>query len=213
MSYRNRTVALASLCLASVTCVASGQSTSQIVQGADGVTYQETRTITQRMLPTTEYQTRQEQVYTPQTSTTYQTYQQTHLTPVTEYRWVSRRRGLLNPFSEPYWQHQLEPVTRWESRPATVQVPVTSTQWVAGTRTVQTPVTTYKAVNEEVVSRVAISVAPVVRNSPPLGASNYKAIHRARRASGAQAARQRIVIVNPSSGLKLTAKSLQPFTP
>lgn len=160
MSYRNRTVALASLCLASVTCVASGQSTSQIVQGADGVTYQETRTVTQRMLPTTEYQTRQEQVYTPQVSTTIQSYQQTHLTPVTEYRWVSRRRGLLNPFSEPYWQHQLEPFTRWESRPATVQVPVTSTQWVAGTRTVQTPVTTYKAVNEEVVSRVAISVAP-----------------------------------------------------
>lgn len=160
MSYRNRFFALASLCLASQAAITSGQTTSQVVQGADGVTYRETRTVTERMIPTTEYQTRQEQVLTPQTATTYQAYQQNYLTPVTEYRWVSRRRGVLNPFVQPYWAHQLEPVTRWENRPATVQVPVTNTQWVAGTRTVSTPVTSYKPVKEETVSRVAISAAP-----------------------------------------------------
>lgn len=160
MSYRTGTVALASLCIASLATVASGQTTTQIVQGADGVTYQETRTINQRLLPTTQMQTRQEQVMTPQVATTYQSYQQTYLTPITEYRWVSRRRGVLNPFVQPYWAHQLEPVTRWESTPATVQVPVTTTNWVAGTRTVSAPVTTYKTVNEETVSRVALSAAP-----------------------------------------------------
>lgn len=160
MSYRTGTVALASLCIASLGTVAIGQTTTQIVQGADGVTYQETRTVNQRLLPQTEMQTRQEQVMTPQMATTYQTYQQNYLTPVTEYRWVSRRRGVLNPFIQPYWAHQLEPVTRWESTPATVQVPVTTTNWVAGTRTVSTPVTTYKTVNEETVSRVALSATP-----------------------------------------------------
>lgn len=160
MSYRNRFIALASLCLVSPAALTSGQTTSQIVQGTDGVTYRETRTVSERMIPTTEYQTRQEQVLTPQTATTYQSYQQNYLTPVTEYRWVSRRRGVLNPFVAPYWAHQLEPVTRWENRPATVQIPVTNTQWVAGTRTVSTPVVSYKPVKEETVSRVAISAAP-----------------------------------------------------
>lgn len=160
MSYRNRTVALASLCLASLAGVAAAQTTTQIVQGADGVTYQETRTVTQRMVPTTQMQTTQQQVYTPQVATSYQSYQQNYLTPVTEYRWVSRRRGVFNPFVAPYWQHQLEPFTRWENRPATVQVPVTTTNWVAATQTIQTPVTSYKPVQEETVSRVALSATP-----------------------------------------------------
>jgi hypothetical protein len=160
MLYRNRTALLASLCLTSLTTIVNGQTTSKIIQGADGVTYQETRTITERLIPTTEMQTRQEQVYTPQVATNYQSYQQNYLTPVTEYRWVSRRRGILNPFVQPYWAHELEPFTRWENRPATVQVPVTTTNWVAATRTVQTPVTTYKPVKEESVDLVAISAAP-----------------------------------------------------
>lgn len=160
MSYRNRSARLASVFVALLTTHASGQTTSQIVQGADGNTYQETRTVSERFIPTTQMQTRQEQVYTPQIVTAYQTYQQNNLTPVTEYRWVSRRRGILNPFVQPYWQHQLEPQTRWENRPTTVQVPVTTTNWVAATRTVQTPVTTYKPVKEEMVSRVALSVNP-----------------------------------------------------
>lgn len=160
MSYRNRTVALASLCLVSFTVAAQGQTTTNIVTDANGVTWQETRSVTQQLVPTTEMQTRQEQVLTPQVATSYQTYQQSYLTPVTEYRWVSRRRGVFNPFVAPYWQHQLEPFTRWENRPATVQVPVTTTNWVAATRTVQTPVTTYKTVPAETVSKVALSVAP-----------------------------------------------------
>lgn len=160
MSYRNRAAVLASICLTSFATQATGQTTSQIVQGADGVTYQETRTVTQRLIPTTEMQTRHEQVYTPQVATTYQHYQQNNLTPVTEYRWVSRRKGVYNPFVRPYWAHQLEPVTRWENRAATVKVPITTTNWIAGTRTVQTPVVTYKSVPEETVTKVALSASP-----------------------------------------------------
>jgi hypothetical protein len=171
MSFRNSTSWLASLCLGTLTISASGQTTSQIVQGPDGVTYRETRTVTERMIPTTQMQTRQEPVYTQQVATTYQSYQQNYVVPVTEYRWVSRRRGVLNPFVAPYWQHHLEPSTRWENRSATVQVPVTTSNWVAGTRTVQTPVTTYKPVKEETVSRMAVSASPASQPGTALAAS------------------------------------------
>ena len=183
MSYRNRTVALASLCLATLAATASGQTSQRTYQDENGVTWQETKTVTQRMVPTTEYQTRQEQVYTPQTSTTYQAYQQNYLTPVTEYRWVSRRRGVLNPFVQPYWAHQLEPFTRWENRPATVQVPVSNTQWVAGTRTVSSPVVTYKAVPQETINRVVVSGTPAT-TTPSVAPSTQPATAIASRPLG-----------------------------
>jgi len=173
MTDRNRTVAIAhrvvlsSLCLAGWATTASGQTTTKIVQ-ENGVTWQETHQVVQRMVPTTQYQTKQEQVYQPQTSTTMQTYQQNYLTPVTEYRWVARRRGVLNPFVQPYWTNQLEPFTRWENRPATVQVPVAKTDWVAATRTVSTPVTTYTPVQEDrLLSKVAISGTPATSTAQP----------------------------------------------
>lgn len=173
MTDRNRTVslvhyvALSSLFLAGWSAAAIGQTTTKVVQ-ENGVTWQETHQMVQRMVPTTQYQTRQEQVYQPQTSTTMHTYQQNYLTPVTEYRWVARRRGVLNPFVQPYWTNQLEPFTRWENRPATVQVPVAKTDWVATTRTVSTPVTTYTAVNEDrLLSKVAISGAPASTTAQP----------------------------------------------
>jgi hypothetical protein len=54
----------------------------------------------------------------------------------------------------------LEPQTYWQPMPATVQVPVARTEWVESSRTVQTPVTTYRNVQEEYTSRVAVSVPP-----------------------------------------------------
>lgn len=177
MTVRNRTVVsshrvcqclgITALWLVASSSAVVAQTTTNIVQGADGVTYRETRQVVEKMIPTTSYQTRQEQVYQPQTSTTMQTYQQNYLTPVTEYRWVARRRGVLNPFVQPYWTNQLEPFTRWENRPATVQVPVAKTEWVSATRTVSTPVTSYKPVKEEHVSRVAIGVKPTTTPAQP----------------------------------------------
>jgi hypothetical protein len=116
----------------------------------------------QRSIPTTEYQTREQKVYTPQVTTDYQTYQQMYATPVTEYRWVSRMRGWWNPFGQPYWTHNLEPFTRWETRPGTVQIPTTRTAWVESTQTTTVPVTTYRQVPEEYISKTFV-------NSPPTG--------------------------------------------
>ena len=137
---------------------ANGETTHET--GPDGVTYRVTRVVTQRSLPQTELQTREQKVYRPQVTTDYQTYQQTYVTPVTEYRWVARMRGWWNPFGQPYWTHELAPVTRWEARPATVQIPVARTDWVEETRTTQVPVTTYRTVPEEYTSRVAVSAPP-----------------------------------------------------
>jgi len=139
--------------------LANAQSTSETVV-ENGVTYQVTRQVIQRSVPTTEYQTREQKVYRPQVTTQYQSYQQTYLTPVTEYQWVSRMHGAWNPFQQPYYTTELAPVTRWEARPSTVQVPVARTDWVEETRTTQVPVTTYHTVADEISAKRAISVAP-----------------------------------------------------
>lgn len=138
----------------------AGQETVNYETGADGVTYKVTRRVSQGLAPMTEMQTREEKVLRPRTNTQYQAYQQSYLTPVTEYRWVSRLKGRWNPLVQPYWAQQLEPFTRWENRLSTVHVPTTSTEWVEERRTVQTPVTTYRTVQNESVSRVAVSTPP-----------------------------------------------------
>jgi hypothetical protein len=136
------------------------QETTTIETGADGVTYRVTHRVTQRSIPTTEYQTRQSKSYRPQVTTEYKSYPQTYIAPVTEYQWVARYRGWWNPFVQPYWSHELVPVTRWEARPGTVQLPVARTDWVEETHTTQVPVTTYRTVQDQSTSRVAISAPP-----------------------------------------------------
>jgi hypothetical protein len=128
------------------------QGTSTYETGPDGVTY----CVTQRSLPVTEYQAREQKSYRPRVTTEYQTYAQTYVTPVTEYQWVARYRGWWNPFIQPYWSHELVPVTRWEARPGTVQVPVARTDWVEETKIVHVPVTSYRQVQD----RVAVSATP-----------------------------------------------------
>ena len=137
-----------------------GQTSTEYETGPDGVQYKVTRRTWQQSLPTTEYQTREERVYSPQQTTDYQSFNQLYAVPVTEYRWVSRMRGWWNPFSRPYWTHHLEPFSRTDYRSATVQMPIARTEWVEQTRTVQVPVTTYRTVTNQSESRVAVS-APV----------------------------------------------------
>jgi hypothetical protein len=150
------------------------QESSTYEDGPDGVRYRVTRRVTQRSIPTTEYQTREQKVYRPQVTTDYHSYPQTYLTPVTEYQWVPRLQGRWNPFVQPYWAHQLAPVTRWEARSGTTHVPVARTDWVEEVRTTQVPVTTYRTVPEEYTSRVAVGIAPGASNTavatrPPIG--------------------------------------------
>jgi hypothetical protein len=138
----------------------NAQETTSIENGPDGVTYRVTHRVSQRSIPTTELQTREQKSYRPQVTTEYQSYPQTYVAPVTEYQWVARYRGWWNPFVQPYWSHELVPVTRWEARPGSVQVPVARTNWIEETRITQVPVTTYRTVQDESTSRVAISAAP-----------------------------------------------------
>src|SRR5262245_39802511 len=136
---------------------------------ANGVTYRVTRQRVQQSVPTTEYQSQQQKVYHPQPTVQYQSYTQNYVTPVTQYEWQTRLNGWWNPFDRPYYSYEMRPVTRWVTTPGTVQVPVTRTDWVEETRTVQVPVTTYRTVQYENSSRVAISVAPTgtaVASSP-----------------------------------------------
>jgi hypothetical protein len=150
--------ALTCLAVATVGELAQAQTTYE--DGPDGVRYRVTRSVVQRSIPTTEYQTREQKVYRPQVTTEYQSYHQTYLTPVTQYQWEPHLRNPLGLLGTPYWTHELRPVTRWEARPATVQVPIAKTNWVEETRTTQVPVTTYRTVPEEYTQRVVESVAP-----------------------------------------------------
>lgn len=139
---------------------ARAQQTTTYEKGADGVTYQVTRNVVPKSIPTTEYQAQQQTVYHPQPAVTYQSYQQNYAVPVTQYQWVTQTHEWWNVFDGPYYTQELKPVTRWETRVGTVQVPVARTDWVQETRTNQVPVTTYKTVNEEYTSKVAVSAAP-----------------------------------------------------
>lgn len=154
---------------------AMAQQAIKYERGADGVTYQVTTQKVDRLVPTTQMQTREEKTFEPQVTTQYQTYQQPVLQPVTQYRWVSRMKGRWNPFSDPYWTHNLEPVTTWQQATAAVTAPVSTTNWVEKKRTIQQPVVTYQKVQEEYTSRVAVNTpaAPVVPNSlaPNAGAT------------------------------------------
>ena len=121
---RKSLFALTWMTTAALSAVTDAQSTTTYEDGPDGVKYAVTRQVVQRSIPTTEIQTRQQQVYRPQVTTEYQTYQQTYLTPVTRYQYVPHLRNWWNPITGAYWTHDLQPVTQWEARPATVQVPV-----------------------------------------------------------------------------------------
>ncbi len=151
---------LVALACVAASIAAQAQETVTYEKGADGVTYKVTRRVSQQLAPMTEMQTREEKVLRPRVTTQLQTVQQNYLTPVTEYRWVSRMKGRFNPFVQPYWTQQLEPFTRWQTTQSTVQVPTNSTEWVEERRTVQTPITTYRTVQNETVSRVAVSTPP-----------------------------------------------------
>src|SRR5690606_6704958 len=70
-----------SICsLALWTATSFAQETSTLETGPDGNTYRVTRRVTQRTVPHTEYQSREQKVYHPQVKTDYQTYQQTYVT-------------------------------------------------------------------------------------------------------------------------------------
>jgi len=126
----------------------------------DGVTYRETRQVLQRRIPETTYTDQTQTVYRDQYVTQTKDTVRTVLTPVTEYRVQPRLVGRWNPFIQPYFVYENVPTVRWESRTEVVPIQTASRQLVPETRTVRTPVTTWRTVEEEVISRVAVSATP-----------------------------------------------------
>lgn len=129
---------------------------AEIVTDPDGTQYQVTRRVTQRTVPVTEMQTRQNTVYTQQLTSNMVNHQQLYCVPTTSYQWDTRLRGRWNPFITPYWTYNLRPVTTWNTQVANVQIPVNQVAWVPQTQTVQVPVTTYKTAQVEETTRVAL---------------------------------------------------------
>lgn len=126
----------------------------------DGVTYRETRQTIQRRIPEVNYEERSQTVYREECVTQLKDTVRTYWTPVTEYQLQQRLVGRWNPLVRPYFEYQNVPVVRWECRSDVVQVPTACRQLVPETRTTRTPVTSWRTVEEEVISRVAVGTRP-----------------------------------------------------
>lgn len=126
----------------------------------DGVTYRETRQVVQRRIPEVTYAEQAQTVYRDQCVTETKDTVRTSWTPVTEYRMQQRLVGRWNPFIQPYFVYENVPTVRWEARSEVVPVQTASRQLVPETRIVRTPVTSWRTVEEEVISRVAVSTSP-----------------------------------------------------
>lgn len=184
MMNRARRVAAALLALACGWSAAEtfGQGVREVVR--DGVRYQERRQVTQRQVPVTVMQDRQQTVYTQQLTTNTLNHQQLYCVPNTSYQWDSRLRGRWNPFVTPYWTYNLRPVTTWSTQVANVQIPVNQVAWVPQTQSVKVPVTAYRTEEQEVVTRVAMDPASsrstTLANAQPLSSSGPTATIAAR---------------------------------
>jgi hypothetical protein len=139
----------------------------------NGVQYQVTRRVVKRQVPVTVMQNRSQTVYKQQVKSQTISRQQTFCVPVTEYKKISKLHGRWNPFVTPYRTEELKPVTVWKQQVVTVQVPASQLVTVPETKTVQVPVTTYRTVEEEVITRVAMSGSPTVVNSRPSTAKQF----------------------------------------
>jgi hypothetical protein len=138
----------------------------------DGITYRETTQTSQRHIPQTTMQQREDTYYREQYTTELQDAQRTYQVPITEYQWKPETHRSWNPLSPPYVAYRWVPVTRWETRSETVKIPVAKRNVVPEKITRQVPVTTHHIANEKVVTRVAIGPSA---SHGAAGASNMAA--------------------------------------
>jgi hypothetical protein len=142
----------------------------------NGVRYQVTRQVVQRLHTETRYEPRQYTAYRERYTTDLQEVPRTYQVPVTEQQWVPGYQRSLNIFAPPVLTYRLMPVTRWETRTETVRVPSTRKEYIPETATRHEPVTTQRIVQEEHTHRVfagttgsGTSAASVAANSTPGG--------------------------------------------
>lgn len=124
----------------------------------DGITYREVRQTVQKRVPEIIQEDRTQTVYREECVTEMRDVVRTRWVPVTEYQVEERLVGRWNPLVRPYFQYRTVPRTRWELRSETVQVPVVCRKLVPETRVVRVPTTRWRTVEEEIVSRVAVSI-------------------------------------------------------
>jgi hypothetical protein len=140
---------------------------------SNGVRYQVTRQVTQKLIPETKYEPRQYTTYRERYTTEMQEVPRTYQVPVTEQQWVPGYQRSWNPFAPPVLTYRLVPVTRMESRTDTVRVPSTRKEYIPETATQHVPVTTHHLAQEEHTHRVAVgpiqngtvATAPATTNS------------------------------------------------
>jgi hypothetical protein len=122
-----------------------------------GVQYQVTRQVYKRPVSETHIEQRPYTVYTERMSTEYQPSYRTVSTPVTEYTWEPYLANRWNPFAQPNVAYRYVPHTRVDTHLETTQIPLTRHDFVPEQRTAQVPVTTQRLVDEEHITRYAVS--------------------------------------------------------
>ena len=143
----------------------------------NGIRYQETTQVIQRLLPETRYEQRENTVYREKYSTDMQESVRTYQVPITEQQWVPGYQRTWNIFAPPVLSYRLLPVTRWETRSETVRVPVTKREYIPEKQVQQVPITNTRLAEERIVRRVPIGTVAggtaVARNEPTaLGTSD-----------------------------------------
>ena len=133
----------------------------------DGVTYRETRQVeVRRPVVETKIEARDCTVYRDKFTTEVQDTPRSIPVAITEYHWVPVWHRPWNPFAAPYLTYQMAPQTRWETRNDTVKTSVTRRQVVPEKITQQVPVTSQRFVEDEIISRVAVSTRPAGTTPP-----------------------------------------------
>lgn len=161
---RETTVCLALVLSFFVSAVAAQTVTEETV---NGVRYRVTTRTTQRQVPVTVMQDRQQTVYTQQVTNSNVSHQQLYSVPVTQYHMQSRLNGRWNPFITPYWTQELKPVTTWHQQLVNVQIPTSNVAWVPQTTTQQVPIVQYRTQEDKIVSRVPIGNATSLASAQP----------------------------------------------
>jgi hypothetical protein len=123
-----------------------------------GIQYRVTgRQVYKKPVSDTHVEERPYTVYTEHVSTEYQPSYRNVYSPVTEYSWEPYMANRWNPFSQPTVGYRYVPHTRWDMRTEESQIPVTHRDMVPEQRVAHVPVVTQRWVDEEHITRVAVS--------------------------------------------------------
>lgn len=142
----------------------------------NGIRYQETTQVIQRLIPETRYEQRENTVYRERYSTDMQESVRTYQVPVTEQQWVPGYQRTWNIFAPPVLSYRQLPVTRWETRTETVRIPITKREYVPERQVQQIPVTNTRLAEERIVRRVPIGSVnhgtPIVARNESVGGTS-----------------------------------------